>query len=234
MITIPNSIRTKVTKLVDRLYDMWDDKDEFKKTLEELENTLRQVKLPKELDDAFSYSGYAELFLIANYDKSENLYFYSGRGSYTASDVLKDLLQRKDKLGKQISDFVYDFVYDWIDHNWIDKEVEYDEIINEILNDDEFCQSMLEYLNQKNLITLYTLDDIRDMYLPVSNIKEAFEVDFLETLDMDKDIYYEIKEQLISEKLMFILDLCLNDYEDTVFYREFTLNLNNRIIVMDI
>jgi len=32
---------------------------------------------------------------------------------------------------------------------------------------------------------------------------------------------------------MFILDLCLNDYEDTVFY-EFTLNLNNRIVVMDL
>ncbi len=29
MITIPNSIRTKVTKLVDRLYDMWDDKSVF-------------------------------------------------------------------------------------------------------------------------------------------------------------------------------------------------------------
>ena len=230
MITIPNSIRTKVTKLVERLYDMWDDKDEFKKTLEELEDTLRQVKLPKELDDAFSYSGYAKLFLIANYDKSENLYFYtSGRGSYTASDVLKDLLQRKDKLGKQISDFVYDFVYDWID-----KEVEHDEIINEILNDDEFCQEMLEYLNQKNYIKLYTLDDIRDMYLPVSNIKEAFDVDFLEIFEMDKDIYYQIKQYLVSNKLMFILDLCLNDYEDTVFSREFTLNLNNRIIVMDI
>jgi len=191
-----------------------------------LENTLRQVKLPKELDDAFSYSGYAELFLIANYDKSENLYFYnSGRGSYTASDVLKDLLQRKDKLGKQISDFVYD---------WIDKEVEYDEITNEILNDDEFCQVMLEYLNQKNLINLYTLDDIRDMYLPVSNIEEAFDVDLLEIFKMDEDIYYHINQYLISNKLMFILDLCLNDYKDTVFSMEFTLYLNNRIIVMDI
>jgi len=184
------------------------------------------VKLPKELDDAFSYSGYAELFLIANYDKSENLYFYnSGRGSYTASDVLKDLLQRKDKLGKQISDFVYD---------WIDKEVEYDEITNEILNDDEFCQVMLEYLNQKNLINLYTLDDIRDMYLPVSNIEEAFDVDLLEIFKMDEDIYYHINQYLISNKLMFILDLCLNDYKDTVFSMEFTLYLNNRIIVMDI
>jgi len=191
-----------------------------------LENTLRQVKLPKELDDAFSYSGYAELFLIANYDKSENLYFYnSGRGSYTASDVLKDLLQRKDKLGKQISDFVYD---------WIDKEVEYDEITNEILNDDEFCQVMLEYLNQKNLINLYTLDDIRDMYLPVSNIEEAFDVDLLEIFEMDEDIYYQINQYLISNRLMFILDLCLNDYKDTVFSMEFTLYLNNRIIVMDI
>lgn len=191
-----------------------------------MENTLRQVKLPKELDDAFSYGGYAELFLIANYDKSENLYFYnSGRGSYTASDVLKDLLQRKDKLGKQISDFVYD---------WIDKEVEYDEITNEILNDDEFCQVMLEYLNQKNLINLYTLDDIRDMYLPVSNIEEAFDVDLLEIFKMDEDIYYHINQYLISNKLMFILDLCLNDYKDTVFSMEFTLYLNNRIIVMDI
>ena len=198
-----------------------------------MENTLRQVKLPKELDDAFSYSGYAELFLIANYDKSENLYFYnSGRGSYTASDVLKDLLQRKDKLGKQISDFVYD----WIDNevDWIDKEVEYDEITNEILNDDEFCQIMLEYLNQKNLINLYTLDDIRDMYLPVSNIEEAFDVDLLEIFKMDEDIYYHINQYLISNKLMFILDLCLNDYKDTVFSMEFTLYLNNRIIVMDI
>ena len=198
-----------------------------------MENTLRQVKLPKELDDAFSYSGYAELFLIANYDKSENLYFYnSGRGSYTASDVLKDLLQRKDKLGKQISDFVYD----WIDNevDWIDKEVEYDEITNEILNNDEFCQVMLEYLNQKNLINLYTLDDIRDMYLPVSNIEEAFDVDLLEIFKMDEDIYYHINQYLISNKLMFILDLCLNDYKDTVFSMEFTLYLNNRIIVMGI
>ena len=225
MITIPNSIRTKVTKLVDRLYDMWDDKDEFKKTLEKLENTLRQVKLPKELDDVFSYSGYVELFLISNYDKSENLYFYtSGRGSYTASDVLQDLLQRKDKLGKQISDFVYD---------WFDEEVEHDEITNEILNDDEFCQVMLEYLNQKNLIKLYTLDDIRDMYLPVSNIEDAFDVDFLEIFKMDEDIYYQIK-QYLSDRLMYILDMCLNDYENTVFYLEFTLYLNNRIIVMDI
>jgi len=223
MINIPSSIRTKVVNLVDRLYDVWDDKDEFNKTLEELDDTLKQVKLPRELENAFSYDGYAELFLIANYEKSENLYFYTiGKGSYTASDVLKDLLNRKDKLGKQISDFVYD---------WISNEPDDDE---EMLNDDEFCQLMLEYLGQKNLITLYTFDDIRDMYLPVSNIKEAFVVDFLEILDMDQDIYYEIKKHIMTEKLMFILDLCLNDYEDTVFSKEFTLNLNNRIVVMDI
>jgi len=32
---------------------------------------------------------------------------------------------------------------------------------------------------------------------------------------MDEDIYYQIKQYLVSNKLMFILDLCLNDYEDT-------------------
>lgn len=248
MINIPNSIRTKVVNLVDRLYDVWDDKDEFKKTLKELDDTLKQMMklLPEKLENAFSYDGYAELFLIANYEKSENLYFYVDyydfyrnsipalfkKRPYTANDVLEDLLKRKDKLGKQISDFVYD---------WIRKEPDIDEVM---LGDDEFCQLMLEYLDQKNLITLYTLDDIRDMHLPASDIEEAFDIDFLETLKMDQDIYYEIKEhyyeikktlgidvQIFLAKLMFILDLCLNDYEDTVFYK-FTLDLNNRIVVM--
>jgi len=205
MINIPSSIRTKVVNLVDRLYDVWDDKDEFKKTLEELDDTLEQAMklLPEKLEDAFSYDGYAELFLIANYEKSENLYFYtSGRGSYTASDVVKDLLKRKDKLGEKVLETVYTLIdsdfesvmndNEDVDESRIDKI--YSEFVNDMLNDNEFCQYILEELNKKGIITLYTYEDIREMNLPVSDIKEAFEVDFLEILDMDQDIYYEIKK----------------------------------------